>query len=104
MAPRGTAAAAVLWLGVALQLCAAAAAAALAVSFDPPVAVMHSAENCPSSPPGKFDGRQTHAWFPTTHGRTGHNDDIFVQIHQDVPGSGCPAAPCNCSVVFRTSD
>lgn len=27
-----------------------------------------------------------------------------MQIHQDVPRSGCPAAPCNCSVVYRTSD
>ena len=26
------------------------------------------------------------------------------QVHQDVPGAGCPATPCNCSVVYRTED
>eukprot|EP01046_Picozoa_sp_COSAG06_P070785 COSAG06_NODE_19950_length_816_cov_1.715481_1_plen_243_part_10 len=79
-------------------------APSLDVSFEPPVAVMHSTPNCPSAPAGKFDNRQTHAWFPTTHGRSGHADDMFVQIHQDVPGSGCPTMPCNCSVVYKTTD
>jgi hypothetical protein len=63
------------------------------ITFEPPATVMHSPDNCKSTPPGEFDNRQVHAWFPVSHLASGHSNDILVQIHHDVPGSGCPVIP-----------